>query len=252
MSFITFFKKEVKEAFKTSKAIIIFVVFVFFGILSPVTAKYTNQILASLGGMEGLELPEPTYIDSFMQFIKNNNSICILVLIFVSMGSMVNEKKSGSIYLVLTKGVSRSTVIITKFLSSFLIFVVSYIVAEALMIFYTSQLFGDFDIKKAAFSILCYGIIGVFTLATTIFASTVSKSISGAAIVAVGLYILDITLASIKLINNFIPATLNSLTLEIIQGVKTPSDVVVPLVSTVVLSILFIGLSIKIFEKQEL
>ncbi|NLP14480.1 MAG: hypothetical protein GX383_08445 [Clostridium sp.] len=64
-------KKELKENIRTHKLMIMLVVFSIFGLLSPLTAVFTPDILKSFlpEGME-IKIPEPVWTDSWAQFFK--------------------------------------------------------------------------------------------------------------------------------------------------------------------------------------
>ena len=69
--FRVFFKKEMVEHIRTYKLLIMLVVFFIFGIMNPLTAKLTPELLEKFMP-EGvlISLPEPSSIDSWAQFYK--------------------------------------------------------------------------------------------------------------------------------------------------------------------------------------
>ena len=137
---MSFFIKELKEIIKTKKLVIMVSLFIFFAILSPLTARYINEILASLGQGVSITLPEPTLIDSWGQYFKNLSSICLIVYLIVMTGSVSHEKSKGSILLVMTKRVSRFNFLFSKLLSGILLFTVCYIISFVISGFYTNIL----------------------------------------------------------------------------------------------------------------
>jgi ABC-2 type transport system permease protein len=68
------------------------VVFLFFGLLSPLTARYINEILAAVGGGIDLVLPEPSYMDAWGQFFKNM-STCMIVFIIMMTGCVAAKNQ---------------------------------------------------------------------------------------------------------------------------------------------------------------
>ena len=75
------FGKELLENVRTHRLLVLAVVMIFFGILSPVTARYMSQILSfAASGQEGMEqfldlIPPPTILDSVDQYVKNLTGI---------------------------------------------------------------------------------------------------------------------------------------------------------------------------------
>ena len=75
-TFIAFTKKEFLEQFRTNKLLILTLVFIFIGILNPLTALLTPWLLEMFSeSMEGSGVIigeiEVTALDSWMQFYKN-------------------------------------------------------------------------------------------------------------------------------------------------------------------------------------
>ena len=94
-TFIVFLKKEILEQIRTKKLMILGLLFIFFGILNPLTAKMTPWLLEVLSeSMESsginITIVEITALDSWVQFFKN---IPMLLIIFILMQSNVFSKE---------------------------------------------------------------------------------------------------------------------------------------------------------------
>ena len=90
-TFIIFLKKEILEQIRTKKLMILGLLFIFFGILNPLTAKMTPWLLEVLSeSMESsginITIVEITALDSWVQFFKN---IPMLLIIFILMQLLV-------------------------------------------------------------------------------------------------------------------------------------------------------------------
>ena len=115
-AYIAFTKKELLESLRTYKLLIMFMVFIFFGMLAPLTAKLTPKLLESIM-TEGMQIivGEPTAFDSWAQFFKTVSQMGFIVVTILFSGMMANEFNGGTFINILTKGLSRSTVILSKF-----------------------------------------------------------------------------------------------------------------------------------------
>lgn len=253
MGFKGFFKKEINEILRTSKKFVLPSILLFFGFLSPLTAKYIKEIFNIAGGIEiEIPIPDPVYTDSFVQFYKNIGQIGIVVMILAFMGTVVEEKVKGSAILILTKPVSRIQFILSKFLSSLILFTASYILAITAFIYYTCILFPDYRSDYAWLSLGMPWIYGVFIISLTIFASTISKSHTMSAVYGFIGFAAISAVSILPRIGKYLPGALNNIGLEILTGVKPASDAVLPIVVAVVLSVLLILSSIAVFKRQEL
>src|SRR5690554_4004554 len=120
-SFIAFCRKELMESLRTYKFMILFLIFIFFGFLNPVVAKLLPEILESVlpEGMS-ITLEEPRAIDSWMQFFKNGSQTGMIVLTVIFSGIMAGEITKGTLVHMVTKGLSRKIVVLSKFFSAVL------------------------------------------------------------------------------------------------------------------------------------
>ena len=119
-TFIAFTKKEFLEQVRTNKLLILTLVFIFIGILNPLTALLTPWILEMFSeSMEGSGVIigeiEVTALDSWMQFYKNI-PIAFIVFLLVQSSIFSKEYQKGTLTLVLTKGFERYKIIICKFM----------------------------------------------------------------------------------------------------------------------------------------
>ncbi|PKQ25220.1 MAG: ABC transporter [Actinobacteria bacterium HGW-Actinobacteria-4] len=84
-------KLEVLRLVRTKRWIALLAVYVFFGLLGPVTARYMENILGLAGGeLEGaiINFPDPTPVDGMIQYVSNAGQIGTLVAMVVAAGAL--------------------------------------------------------------------------------------------------------------------------------------------------------------------
>lgn len=196
-SYIAFVKKELLESVRTYKLLIMLIVFFIFGLMSPLGAKLLPEILASAlpEGMT-VTLSEPAAIDSWMQFFKNISQTGLIATVIIFSGILGTELSRGTLLNLLTKGLSRHTVILAKYTAMAMIWTVSYAAAFMTTWGYTVYLFPAGGISNLLFSVFCLWLFGLFLLAVILFASTLIKSNYGALLLA-GAVIVVLTLANL-------------------------------------------------------
>ena len=89
-----------------------------------------------------ISLPEATIFDSWAQFFKNTTQMGLIVLVIIFSGLISNELSKGTLINMLTKGLSRKTVVLSKFTSSTLVWTLAYFLS-ALVTFLYSMLFWE-------------------------------------------------------------------------------------------------------------
>ncbi len=147
MSLLTAFKKEWLEQRRSRKFLIAVIVLTFFGMTSPLLAKFMPQMLALIPGASSIAslVPEPTVQDAVAQYIKNITQFGVLMALLFAMGSVASEKEKGTAALVLTKPLPRSSFLLAKFLALALTFTVALALAGVSAYYYTAVLFGAPD-----------------------------------------------------------------------------------------------------------
>jgi ABC-2 type transport system permease protein len=209
--FRTLLAKEFREQWRTWKMIVFMAVFLITGMISPVLAKYTPELLKMVPNLPaGLAdiIPTPTMADSVVQYLKNTEQFGILLVILLTMGVVAQEKERGTAAMLLTKPVSRSAVILAKWLSGMTIVLTGLLADGLACLAYTAVLFEP--IPFVAFwtlNLLLLVYLGVYlTIALT--ASTLARSQSVAAAGAFGGLIVLLILGSIPRLSDFMPGQL--------------------------------------------
>lgn len=142
--FAIFLRKELRESLRTNRLLAVVAIFAILGIISPLAAKYTPELLKTLGtGSSGVTviIPTPTVKDAIAQFIKNVAGTGILVAVLLPMGLVAREKERGTAAFVLTKPLSRSAFLSSKLVSLGLTLTAGVAIAALATYWYTALLF---------------------------------------------------------------------------------------------------------------
>ncbi|MFV0557439.1 MAG: ABC transporter permease, partial [Enterococcus sp.] len=186
---LVFTKKEINESWRTSKFLILVIIFLLFGVMNPLVAKFTPELLKMAGGGLKIELPAPTSMDSWTQFYKNINQMGLFVLALLFSGTVSQEVSSGTLVNLVTKGLKRWTVILSKFLNLFVQWTICLALCFGVTWGYTGYYFPDDLTPHLVAGVVPVWIFGVFLLALIIFGSTIARNayegllITGASVV---------------------------------------------------------------------
>ncbi|WP_234120793.1 ABC transporter permease [Clostridium hydrogenum] len=252
-NYIAFLKKELLESVRTYKFFIIIAVFFAFGMMSPLAAKLMPKLIsyANQDGMK-ISMPEPAAIDSWKQFFKNISGMGLIVAALIFSGVLANELSKGTLINMLTKGLNRSTVILSKFTAMIIIWTISYTLAFAMAFIYTAYLFKNHEMHNLFFSIFCLWLFGVFLLAVILLGGVLVKSSYGS------LFITGIALAILMFLNAFPklqkynPFSLTAYNAALLTKSVKVSELYYPIfISCALIAGCIIG-SISIFNKKQI
>jgi ABC-2 type transport system permease protein len=251
-SCLIFTGKEISEHIRSYRLVILGIVFIIFGIMSPATAKYTPELLKSLGNGIVLNMPPVTAMDSYMQFFKNMNSIGVIILLLVFAGLVADEKVKGSASLILTKNLSRPAFLLAKYVAAALLWTVVYTAGALVCQGYTLWFFPNSPVPDLFAGFALYWLYGLLLMAFTILSSAVAKSHGLATLGAfAGWGLLLVSMIPAK-IAQYSPAALGSVNLQVISGAAKSGDLLIPVVLAVSLILLSLLGAAWSLSQQEL
>ncbi len=121
-----FTRKELVENVRTYRMFLMLALFFFFGVSSPLLAKFTPLLIETFAVNMEITVKEPGAADAWMQFYKNVSSLGLSLMIILFSSSLSGEYAKGTLTIMFTKGLSRRAVVLSKFTSSAVIMTVSY------------------------------------------------------------------------------------------------------------------------------
>lgn len=251
-AYIAFTKKEIYELAKTYKLLLLVIVFLILGFMNPITAKFTPDLLESF--MEegvSINLPEPTIMDSWMQFFKNVNQMGLIVLVIMFSGIISNELAKGTLINMLTKGLSRKTVILSKFTSTCLIWTVVYFLAELVTFLYSMLFWDDTEVANLLFSVSLVWMFGIFLISAVILGGILFKSSYGAMLFCGLIVACLLFLNMLPSIKEYNPVQLVVVNMDLLKENIEVSDLLKCIWVNIGASVLFLALSIVVFCKRE-
>lgn len=250
-AFIAMTKKEFLESLRTYKLLIVVAVFLLFGMLNPITAKIMPKLLSSFmpEGMT-VTLTEPSAIDSWIQFYKNMSTQLILFIIVFS-GIVANELSRGTLINMLTKGLSRKTVILSKFTATISIWTVSYLICFGTTFAYTMYLLPG-ELPNVGFSALCMWLFGVLQISMMLLGGVLFGSIYGSLLLTGGFTGILMLISIAPKFAEYNPYLLSSGSVSLLTSNIDISDFYVSICVTLVLIFFFIIGSIMLFDKKQI
>lgn len=201
--------KELREQQRTMRIVVVTIVFLIFGIMSPATAKYLPEIIKQIGsGQIAITVPTPTVGDSVDQLLKNLGQFGVLAAILLTMGAVATEKERGTAAFILTKPASRAAFLGAKFIAISLTLLVATVLASAAGYYYTAILFSAPPAAGFAAMTLMLWLQMVVFAAFTFVGSVLTRGALPAAGVAIGVLIVTAIISALPTVGPFMPQSL--------------------------------------------
>lgn len=250
--YAAFTKKELMENVRNYRLFLMVGLFLFFGVSSPLLAKFTPQLIEALDMNMQITMGEPTAYDSWAQFYKNVSSLGISLMIILFSSCLSGEYAKGTLTIMFTKGLSRSAVVLSKLTASVIIMTISFWLSFGVGCLYTALLWPGESLQHvllaacmmwlAALMYLCILMLGcvLFRQAFT--------SILFLLVCTVALSLLGMT----SMFEAVSPVFLISKNLDLLNGAVEPSQFLLPCLITAGLSAVLLSAAVILFRRKQL
>lgn len=254
-AFLAFMKKEWMEQIRSSRLVILAILFLMFGIMNPAIAKLTPwlfEVMAESLEESGMVVTtvEVDSMTSWVQFFKNV-PMALIVFILMQSNIFIKEYQSGTLVLALTKGLHRYKVIVSKVVVLITMWTVFYWMHFGITYVYNDYFWDNAVAKNLLFSTVCWWIFGLWTIALLVLFSTIASANTGVLVgtgaVVFGLYMLSL----LPKLTKYLPTLLmdgNSL----IYGAKDMEDYTMALIITMAISFICILVSVPLLNKKRI
>lgn len=249
-------RKELSEAWRTRRLPVVAVLFLIVGIISPLTARYLNEILAAaLGDQLPVALPDPTIATVLEQLQKNLGQMGSLAAIALAMGSVSGELDRGTAALVLAQPAGRPAFLIAKLLAIAVVLGVAMLLASAVAWIYTAILFEPVPVGGwAAMTALSW--LALLAWATLTF---LASAATGSTMAAAGLGFIALVgvgiIALIPALDRYLPTGLSAPAIALAAGAGAAVDVgrlATAVAGSLVLVAIAVAGAVAAFRRREL
>ncbi|MEY8392934.1 ABC transporter permease subunit [Lachnospiraceae bacterium 45-W7] len=248
-----FIKKDFLEQLRTGKMMILGILFCLFGILNPATAKmmpWLLEIMSEQLAESGMNITEMKVdaLTSWTQFFKN---MPLLLIVFIVMFSaiLITEYQKGTLINVITKGLKRWKIVISKMLIMTAFWTLGYLITFGITYGYNVYLWDNSIAQNLLFTVLGYYLVGLWLISVVLLASTASKSASAVTLTAGAAYVLSHLLSFFPSFKEYVPTFLMSSS-ELLAGTIRSEQCLVAVGITTFMIISNIVLSVAIFNKR--
>jgi len=179
-------RKEFQFQWRTKRVLIVVAIFLVFGMLSPVIAKFTPELISSLEETAAFAdlIPEPSVIDSINQYVSNLTQFGFILVILLGMNAVAGEKEKGTAAMVLSKPIPRWSFILSKYIAQGTVYLLAISLAGLAAYYYTSYLFDGLQFSGFALAnFLLFLWLMVFA-AVSLLGSSIGKTTAAAAGIA--------------------------------------------------------------------
>ena len=254
-AFLAFLKKEVTAQVRSGRITVLLLVFVLLGIMNPAVAKLTPWMLElfseSFADL-GITVTEVTVTaaDSWMQFFKNI-PLGLIVFLLLECGILTGDLTSGTLLLVLTKGLPRYKAVLAKTLVLAVLFSLGFWLCFGITYCYNAYFWDNAVVSNLGLSALLWWLFGMLTVLLLVFFSTVSTSTAGVLLGTGGVVLVSYLFGLLPKVGRYFPTQLTDGT-SLLFGASTAGDYAVAATVTAILCAALLAVSLPIFNRRQI
>lgn len=249
-----FFKKEVLELVRTKRMMILLLVFLTIGIMNPAIAKLTPKMM-EMASEEYTEMgivfteTKITALDSWSQFAKNI-PMALIVLLIMFCGTYTSEYSKGTLIPLLTKGLSRCSVVISKLAVILLTWSAGLWGCFGVTYLYSEYYWDNSVVKQLFFAAFGWWLFGVLMLSCIVFFSSFSGSAGQVMLGTGGVYFAMSLISMFKKAKEYLPIQLCD-SLSLYKGELAPKYYTTAAVITAAVSLALMLAAVPLTNKRQ-
>ncbi len=254
-SMLSFIKKEYLETARTGKLIILVLLFALFGIMNPAIAKLTPwmmEMMSETMAESGLIVTDVQVdaMTSWTQFFKNI-PIALIAFVLIFCDTFTKEYRSGTLLLVLTKGLARYKVVLAKAVLLLSLWTLGYGLCFAVTYSYNAYFWDNSIVNSLFTSAAVWWLFGVWVMCLIVLFSSLLKNNTGVTLCTGGTVLFAYLLSIIPKAKAYSPAMLMD-TGSLLSGAEGTDAYIKAIVVAVTLCVVCVAVSIPVMNKKQL
>jgi ABC-2 type transport system permease protein len=133
---------EILRLVRTYRWMILFGVYVFFGVLAPFTARYLNEIVSRFGGELMVAAPDPRPADGIGQFVSNASQLGLLAVVVVAAAALALDARPEVAAFLRTRTTRPRTLLVPRYVANAAAAALALVVGTAVAWVLTTVLIG--------------------------------------------------------------------------------------------------------------
>lgn len=252
---IAFIKKEWMEQIRSSRLVILGLLFLVFGIMNPAIAKLTPwmmEMLAETMEEAGIAIVEVKVdaLTSWTQFYKNI-PMALIAFVLLQSNIFTKEYQSGTLTLALTKGLERYKVVVAKTIVLIMTWTVGYWLCYGVTYAYNAYFWDNGIAQNLAFAAICWWLVGVWVIALMVLFSVLGSGNSAVLLGTGGVFFAVYMASLVPKVATFMPTKLMD-GVSLLMGATAPADYTKALITAGTTMVVCFVISIPIFNKKGL
>ena len=215
---MTLWRMELLRLLRTGRIWIIVGVYVLFGVIGPLGARYLPQILERFGGGMEVVVPEPTALDGMGQFHSQAGQLGLLAVLAVAAAALVFDNREEWAAFLRTRTQSVRQLVLPRVVASTVAAVLGLAAGSVVAAVLTGALIAPVDVGDLLLGVVLGALYLAFAVSVVAVASSIAEQTMSTVLLAVGVLIVLPILQFLPAIQDWIPSQLLGATTALMAG----------------------------------
>lgn len=196
-------------------------------------------------------MQKPTVYDAWIQFFKNITQIGLIGFVIMCSSTLSNEIKNKTLIMLLSKGLSRKIIILTKARMMIIVFTIVYALSILVTLLYCFY-FWDEGVTNLIWALSMVWIFVVFLVCVILLGNVLFTSSYGGLLFCGLIIFVLVIIGLFPSLQDMNPLILINDNAALVQGSIIVQDIVLPIVITVMCSVVCLVSTCLLFDKKAL
>lgn len=201
---------------RTPRALSLGAVYLLFGLLGPVVARYLADIVQHVKSGITITVPPPTPKDGIAQYISQVSQTGLVVVVVVAAGALALDGRRGVATFLRTRARSIQALLLPRYVVSSLAAVSAYALGTLAAWYETALLIGPLPVGPLLAGLLCQAVFLLFAVAVVAVAASVARGTMGTIGTALAVLLVLPILGVASAVHDWMPSTLVNAPVELL------------------------------------
>jgi ABC-2 type transport system permease protein len=248
---MTLWRLEVLRLLRTHRWMILFGIYVLFGVVGALSARYLNEMLERMGGEMTIVAPDPRPVDGLIQYVSNTSQLGLLAVVVVAAAALAFDAHPERAAFLRTRMERPGRLVLAPYLVTTVATMLAMILGTVVAVALTSVLIGDLPVGEVAIGTLYGALYLAFAIAVVAVVASLVRSQVGVVFGALGALIVLPMLAMVEAIRPWVPSELLTAVIAVVEG-EDPTAYLRATAVGVVATVGLLLLAMRRLERREL
>jgi ABC-2 type transport system permease protein len=236
---------------RTRRLVALLGVFLFFGFLGPLSARYMKQIIENFGGNIQIVVPDPVPADGITQYVGNAIQIGLLVSVGIAAAALAFDAKPQMGIFLRTRVRRMRDIITPRYVVTAVAAIGSFVLGSVAALYETVILIGSLSIGGWLLGMLLGSLYLAFAIAVTALVAARAKSVMLTVVMSVVILLLLPIVGVVPDVGQWLPSHLLGGIDGLVRG-SAFGEYIRATIVTVVITVAALWLAVRWAEQREL